>query len=112
MSRIVKLESISQLHEGLGYEKPKHPLITIIDYTKVNSALFHEDIQVISSFYSITFKEGHECEVKYGRQYYDFQEGSLMFLAPGQSIIVVGSNSTLSFPKCNSFVNKKTPFNF
>jgi AraC-like DNA-binding protein len=91
MTRTVKIESISQIHENLGYEKPKHPLITVIDYTKVNPALFHEDIHVITSFYSVTFKDGHECDVKYGRQYYDFQEGSLMFLAPGQSITVVGN---------------------
>ena len=91
MSRRVRIESVSQIHENLGYEKPKHPLITLIDYTKVNPALFHEDIHVITDFYSVSFKEGPECDVKYGRQYYDFQEGSLMFLAPGQSITVVGN---------------------
>ena len=74
-----------------GNEKPKHPLITLIDNTKVNPAVFHEDLRVITDFYAIVFKSGHECEVKYGRQYYDFQEGSLMFLAPGQSVTIAGN---------------------
>lgn len=91
MSRVLKVESVSQIHEFFGYEKPKHPLITLIDNTKVNPAVFSEDIQIITGFYSITMKEGVECELKYGRQYYDFQEGSLMFLAPDQTVSITGN---------------------
>jgi AraC-like DNA-binding protein len=90
MLSTIKVKSISQIHEFFGYEKPKHPLVTLIDNTKLDPAIFHEDLHVITGFYSITFKTGHECEVKYGRQHYDFQEGSLMFLAPGQSITIAG----------------------
>lgn len=90
MSRILKVESVSQIHDFFEYEKPKHPLITLIDNSKVNPSLFSEDIQITSGFYSISQKEGIECELKYGRQYFDFQEGSLMFLAPGQTISITG----------------------
>ena len=91
MSRIVKIESISQIHDLLDYEKPKHPLITLIDFTKINPAVFPEDMQIMSAFYSVTFKDGHECDIKYGRHHYDFHEGSLIFLAPGQTVTVTGN---------------------
>jgi hypothetical protein len=34
MGSIIKIQSISQFHEGIGYDKPKHPLITLIDWSK------------------------------------------------------------------------------
>lgn len=88
MDRIIKIESISQLHELIGYEKPKHPLISIIDYSKIKPIISTADVHISTSFYSISLKDGSSCKTKYGRQYYDFQEGSLVFLAPEQAIYI------------------------
>ncbi|WP_127581639.1 helix-turn-helix domain-containing protein [Paenibacillus koleovorans] len=88
MGTTYKIESISQLHELMGYEKPKHPLITIFDYSKIKPIVSTIDLHIITSFYSIGLKNGDSCRTKFGRQYYDFHEGSLVFLSPGQSVFI------------------------
>lgn len=89
----IHIESISQLHDLIGYEKPKHPLITLIDVSKINPILSTMELHITTDFYAISLKEGDSCRNKYGRQYYDFQEGSLTFVSPGQEIYVDEDNS-------------------
>ena len=88
MNKVIRIESISQIHDIIGYEKPKHPLISLIEPVKIDTLKFPIlDYQVITNLYSISLKNGQECHILYGRQHYDFQEGTLMFMAPGQSIM-------------------------
>ena len=87
MKDMIKIESISQIHEILGYNKPRHPLITIIDYSKIADSVRYTNTRIIFSFYSISLKNHLPGTLQYGRQYYDFQEGTLVFLAPGQVIL-------------------------
>ncbi len=93
MGKLMRIESISQIHEMIGYEKPKHPLITLIESAKIKPQNIPViDQQVISGLYSISLKNGQECKIIYGRQPYDFQEGSLMFIAPDQMITPVSES--------------------
>jgi AraC-like DNA-binding protein len=85
MDKIMRIETISQINEMIGNEKLKHPLITLIEPSKVKTIPVIEQ-QITMGLYSISLKNGHECKIKYGRQNYDFQEGTLMCLAPGQTI--------------------------
>jgi len=90
MTKNVRLESISQFHEAIGYDKPRHPLITLIDYTKIEPKAHMYNAQIITGFYMISLKnikDGKTCEMRYGRHYYDFREGSLIFMAPGQAFV-------------------------
>ncbi|MDA3851846.1 MAG: helix-turn-helix domain-containing protein [Spirochaetaceae bacterium] len=86
MGEKLELDSISQIHEMIEYEKPKHPLITLIETSKIpsNRIMPLVDRQILSNLYSINLKNGQECELLYGRNHYDFEEGSMMFTAPGQ----------------------------
>jgi hypothetical protein len=72
MGRLLKLESISQIHELIGYEKPKHPLISLIETSKIPSLETlmpaFDDVQVHMGLYSVNLKNGHECEIIYGRK--------------------------------------------
>jgi len=88
MRDYIRIETISQLHELIGYEKPKHPLITLIDLTKISPTISTMDLHILTSFYTICLKEGSNCKNKHGRQHYDFQEGSLTFIAPEQELSV------------------------
>ena len=89
MSTLIRIESITQLHELIGYEKPKHPQISLIEYGKIIPQLpMDENLKISTGFYSIGLKE-HPCEMKYGRKYYDFHEGSLVFMAPGQTFSAI-----------------------
>tara|TARA_R110002020_G_scaffold47905_5_gene136868 strand:- start:5621 stop:6520 length:900 start_codon:yes stop_codon:yes gene_type:complete len=85
MTVIKTIKSISDLHKKLGYEKPKHPLITLVDLTNVGSESSKEEVFFTLDFYAIICKS-FEGILKYGRSIYDFQEGSLLFTAPGQII--------------------------
>ena len=68
----------------LGYEKPKHPLITIIDYSKIVAKSEHYGVKIVTDFYIISLKSPSPKSLQYGRQYYDFEEGTMMFMSPEQ----------------------------
>lgn len=92
-NKYVDIESISDLHKFYGYAKPKHPLITLIDLTQINTDNRPKDGTLYRlGFYSIFFKTGKGM-LKYGKSHYDFDEGSLMFTAPYQ---VISPNVDLS----------------
>lgn len=81
---MIGINSISHLLELLECEKPKHPLIAVVDYKDIGTLDNFQNTTYSQNFYVISLKHGDECEIKYGRQYYDFNEGSLVFTAPGQ----------------------------
>jgi AraC family transcriptional activator of pobA len=76
-----RIKTITELHRLGGYDKPQHPLISILDLESLAS---QTDITtVIFDFYVVSMKRG--CDrLFYGQQKYDFDEGILGFLAPGQ----------------------------
>jgi len=84
MATLFQVDSISVLHEMFNYEKPKNSLISVIDLNKIKPDPSHLNEQLIMGFYTISLKNGMDCAVKYGHQTYDFNEGSMMFMAPGQ----------------------------
>lgn len=81
---VYKVQSIGELHEIAGFDKPKHPLVTVVDYSKVNVSDAPETGSFICSFYSVNFKK--HCGFIYGRQVFDHQEGTLLCTAPEQII--------------------------
>jgi AraC-like DNA-binding protein len=80
---IIQLKSISQLHELCSFEKPKHPLVSIIDVSQWEIPEAYVGLKTVSSLYSIGLKDG-SCGLQYGRNTYDFDEGVLFFAAPNQ----------------------------
>ncbi len=88
MNEIIRIESISVLHELLGYDKPKHPLITCIQLDKFDRGMIYENISFINGFYTVSLKNGKDFNIKYGRRSYDFSEGSMIFVAPEQLLTV------------------------
>src|SRR5690349_14126175 len=82
----VDIHSISELHTFFGYDKPAHPLITIIDWAKVDRSKRKQgDIFYRMNLYAVACKKV-KGGFKYGRSTYDFSEGSLIFMAPQQPI--------------------------
>jgi AraC-like DNA-binding protein len=92
------IESVDQVHRLATETKPGHPLISIIGASwhppmEVKVPLMHR--RIISHLYAVSLKRGNECGLKYGREYYDFQEGSLLCLGPGQSVVPITEPSDL-----------------
>jgi AraC-like DNA-binding protein len=80
---IQNIKSISQLHELFNFDKPTHPLISIIDVSKWEIPEVFVGVKSTSGLYSIALKD-KSCGLQYGRNAYDFNEGVLIFTAPGQ----------------------------
>jgi AraC-like DNA-binding protein len=79
-----RVQTIAHLHEIVGFEKPRHPLVSVIDYSKVKVASAPDSGSFICSFYTVNFKKN--CHFMYGRQPFDHQEGTLHCTAPDQII--------------------------
>ncbi len=98
MGDVIRIESISQVHAMLGGAGPEHPLVTVIETSKQQPLKTEIPVlnqKFVSELYAVSLKQGHECQLKYGRENYDFQEGTMMFLAPGQSIMPITESSEL-----------------
>jgi AraC family transcriptional activator of pobA len=80
MSKITQLNSVTQYNQLRGV-KTLHPLVTMLDLSKaipMPAQNFHFGL------YAIYLKELECGELSYGRGKYDYQEGTLVFIAPGQ----------------------------
>ena len=97
MKDFLKIHSISQLHQMLGYDKPKHPLITVIDYSKLKGNPDHYNVKIVTDFYIISLKSPAPKSLQYGRQYYDFEEGTMMFMSPNQVFSVGEFNDSVQY---------------
>ena len=80
MSDIIDLKTIHDYNEFLGLET-LNPLITLIDFSEV-SVLKHR--LKCFGFYGIFLKDKIHGPLTYGRSRYDYDEGTLVFVAPGQ----------------------------
>ena len=87
MSKIINVNSITEIHQIFGAPAPKHPLVTLIDFS--NPAFSQPSIELnakyVLNFYCISLKD-FKGIMKYGRFSYDFAEGTMVFMAPGQII--------------------------
>ncbi|MFC4163537.1 helix-turn-helix domain-containing protein [Epilithonimonas zeae] len=81
MEKPIRIKTISELHKLMGLPKPHHPLIELIDLSKQkkDTGIF----AVLFDLYVITLKRGCD-KLFYGQQQYDFDEGVMAFLSPGQ----------------------------
>ena len=76
----MNLNSVRDYNDFLGLET-LNPLVSFIDFSKVR-VLKHR--RKCGTFYAIFLKEKIHGQVVYGRGKYDYQEGTLVFVAPGQ----------------------------
>lgn len=80
MENILKLESVTQFNTQRG-QITLHPLVSVLDQTKSKQIQAH---RYLSEVYIIFLKDVKCEELKYGRTHYDYQEETMIFIAPGQ----------------------------
>ena len=80
---IFRSKSIAELLHGMGLGKPDHPLIAVIDSSKLCYGEEMIGVRFSSDLYCIALKD-QGCGIDYGRNHYDFNEGALIFTAPQQ----------------------------
>ena len=88
------IENVFEYNDLLGVET-LHPLVSVIDLSKAHPM---KHVRHIFGFYAIFLKEVKCGDLLYGRQRYDYQEGTLVCLAPGQ-VIGIEDNGEVYQPK-------------
>lgn len=78
------INSISELHRLLGLPKPLHPMLSLVQNCDVSIVKDEFPEMLVLNFYKISFIEDMNGKVRYGQSYYDFDEGGMVFVAPGQ----------------------------
>jgi AraC-like DNA-binding protein len=76
----------------MGLQKPEHPLISVIDFESIKHVPGDKPLTLIYDFYSISVKRNFNANMKYGQQKYDFDEGVMFFIAPGQVFSIEVAN--------------------
>jgi AraC family transcriptional regulator, transcriptional activator of pobA len=89
----ITINSISELHHLIGISKPQHPLISLINLDDLQRSDNPSEVGFILNFYSISLKRNVKGKLKYGQNYYDFDEGVLAIMAPGQLLSASGSDN-------------------
>ncbi len=80
------INSISELHRLLELPKPGHPLVSVINLNEVKCYSEENLKSVLYNFYSVCIKKDFKGKLKYGQNYYDFDEGVMTFFSPGQIV--------------------------
>jgi len=88
MKPILHLKSISDINNFVQI-KTKHPLVAVVDFSKTDEYI-EEGTRISSDFYSLMFKNYCTNNLRYGRESYDFQDGSLICIAPKQVLTMDG----------------------
>lgn len=88
-------KSISEFHRDFGLPIPLHPLISVVNYEDMGSVSHQRPAMATLDFYKISFVNGTKGTVKYGQNYFDFDQGGLVFVAPNQMISAAYPSNSL-----------------
>lgn len=80
MSEIKRINTITEYNNLVGIET-LHPLVSIIDFEKVEPFCY---VRMQLGVYAIFLKDSKCGNMTYGCNSYDYEEGTLLFIAPGQ----------------------------
>jgi AraC family transcriptional regulator, transcriptional activator of pobA len=80
MSEVVRINTVAEYNKQVGVET-LHPLVSVVDFEKVEPFCF---FKAQLGVYTIFLKDSKCGNMTYGCSTYDYEDGTLIFLAPGQ----------------------------
>ncbi len=80
MGTISKLQSVGQFSSERG-QRAQHPLVCVLDQSRSTPV---PTGRWLSELYLVFLKEARCAPLVYGRQHYDYDDGTMLFIAPGQ----------------------------
>lgn len=99
MDNIRRFETVSQYNDFNNHET-LHPLVSVLDLSKASP---RQAQTIFFGFYTVFLKEVICGDLRYGKNTYDYQEGTLVFIAPGQ--VLGGDSSGVTYqPKGHALV--------
>ncbi len=104
MSQLFRFDTVSE-YNTLNNQPTLNPLISVIDFSKANPRIWGEkgNVKIHYGLYCIFLKEVKCGDIKYGKNYYDYQEGTLVFVSPGQVMEIENTGETY-LPKGHALV--------
>ena len=81
MEKVIKLDEVDKYNKLFGLET-RHPLVSVVDLSKATH--WPEHFKVNYGVYALYLKDTYCGNIMYGRQSYDYQEGTIVSFAPGQ----------------------------
>ena len=87
MKKVLNINTIPE-YNALVDQQTFHPLVSVIDLSTVEPKKKSEVKALGFGFYAVFYKQNKHCDIRYGRNYYDYQEGTLVFIAPGQVVSI------------------------
>ena len=89
-----RFKTIGEFHQYRELPKPEHPLISVINM-ELTKRLPPNETGIVKDFYSIALKRNFNARMKYGQQEFDFDEGVMFFMAPGQVLKIAMEKDTI-----------------
>lgn len=85
MQGIYRFDTVNEYND-LNNHETLHPLVSVIDFSKANPRSWggEKNVRINFGLYCIFLKDVKCGDLKYGKNYYDYQEGTLVFVSPGQ----------------------------
>lgn len=80
MNEIMKIDTVQQYNEYFGVET-LHPLVSVIEGSKAKMLHY---CRKLYNVYAVLLKDTSCGQLKYGQSIYDYQQGTVLFLAPGK----------------------------
>jgi AraC family transcriptional activator of pobA len=99
MEKVLMIDSVGKF-SAMNNNETLHPLVNIVDLSKADE---RQNRRSNYGFYAIFLKEVKCGDLHYGCNYYDYEEGTLVFVGPGQ-VIGVENNGELYQPKGQALV--------
>ena len=85
MEKVLRIDTVSE-HDKFYHQENLHPLVSVIDFTGRSPLVYAS--KMVFGFYAVYLKDVQCGDIKYGRNTYDYQDRTLVFVAPGQVIHV------------------------
>ncbi len=87
MEQTLTIDSIESYNNYFGFET-QHPLVAVVDLRKAKPESFPMEAAYDYRVYALFLKQTYCGDITYGRQPYDYQEGTVTSFAPGQVVHV------------------------
>ena len=86
VSKIIQVDTVDAYNKMYGWET-LHPLVTVVNHTgELPLEMNHTRLNY--GLYALFLKQGDGCSIRYGREKYDYQEGTIVCFKPGQVVEV------------------------
>lgn len=81
--------SVAEIHAQMNLKKPANPLVSVVKLDDIHPESVEGIDSIVYNFYTLFLKRNFDGKVKYGQQYYDFDNGTMSFYAPKQKVSLI-----------------------